>query len=246
MSRRPARRRAAPHRPRRRRAFHRMALVLDPDLSEYVRAAQAGDSQAWTEIIRRAPPRMRKALQQHVSKDLVEDIIQETFVRAFLNREDMPQDESITRWLLQLTTRVAKQSSPRSQRTQPRFSARTADYPSPEELLLNAPPYRSLDELLADAWLPIDPLRFRQALLGSLLLVKSAAVSYPVKPKGSRRLSKREAELLEMEGLDTAPLRPGEPDALTDSVSLATAILADALTLRKLPIDLAPLQPAEP
>ncbi len=82
-----------------------MKTMTDPDLVEEVRG---GNRQAFTELMRRHQERVywvaRRMLGSHADAD---DIVQETFVKAFLNLGEFRGDASFSTWLYRIAVNLS-------------------------------------------------------------------------------------------------------------------------------------------
>ena len=108
-------------------------LALDPDL-ELVRRAQAGDVEAFGDLVERNRRAVfRAALAAGGSADEADDVAQEAFVTAFQKLSAFRGESSFKTWLLSITWRKALDRRKRTTRWMQRLVAPRAAAESGEE-----------------------------------------------------------------------------------------------------------------
>jgi RNA polymerase sigma-70 factor (ECF subfamily) len=81
---------------------------LDLDHLQYVRAARAGDQEAFTRLVHAYKDQVFRTawviVQDHAE---AEDVVQEAFVKAYLSLRTLRDDRASPEWLSKMTTRHA-------------------------------------------------------------------------------------------------------------------------------------------
>ena len=84
------------------------AFRPDPELVMIVAAAQAGDDAAWTALVRRLEPPLRRVARGYrLTPAQVEDVLQTTWTRAFVGIQRLREPGCIVSWLITTTRREA-------------------------------------------------------------------------------------------------------------------------------------------
>ncbi|WP_428263508.1 RNA polymerase sigma factor [Haliangium sp.] len=78
---------------------------LSPD--ELAAAARAGRGECFDELVRRLRPRLRSFLLTRAHADDVDDLVQETLLRAYDNLDRYDPDRSFSTWLFTIAKRLA-------------------------------------------------------------------------------------------------------------------------------------------
>ena len=100
--------------------------------SEYVRRAQAGDRRAFDALYRMHHPQIYGTIARRMNdRDLVDDLVQITFLKAFRSLRAFRGEAAFSTWLTQIALNVHR-SHLRSQRVRQRWVLETED---PELLL---------------------------------------------------------------------------------------------------------------
>jgi RNA polymerase sigma factor (sigma-70 family) len=80
----------------------------DPELVTIVLAARAGDDAAWTALVRRLEPSLRRVARGYrLTPAQVEDVVQSTWTRALVGIQRLREPGCISSWLITTTRREA-------------------------------------------------------------------------------------------------------------------------------------------
>ena len=75
--------------------------------SEVVRSARAGDTAAFTAVVRHYHPRLRALASRLLwERSAVDDVLQDAYIRAFVALADFREDAALGTWLYQITYRA--------------------------------------------------------------------------------------------------------------------------------------------
>jgi len=114
--------------------------VSDPQLLAVVTAARAGDDAAWSQLIRRFEPGLRRIARSYrLSAADVDDVVQTTWLELFRHFGAIRDPAAIAGWLATTTRRTALrtlQSPVREHLTDDRELGDDADWNGPEARLL--------------------------------------------------------------------------------------------------------------
>ena len=106
--------------------------IADPSNDDAVDAAlvarwQAGDERAATELVRRHAPSLARFAVSLGERDEVEELVQDTFVRAFQALDGFRADSSLRTWLFTIERRLVLDRRRTQARRRARESAEEAD-----------------------------------------------------------------------------------------------------------------------
>jgi len=91
---------------------------------ELVQLAQTGDSHAFAMLMRRYTPSLNRFLRRFMrNSDDVEDVIQETFIRAYLAINRFRSDSTFSTWIVRIGINAAKDSLALRQRQGPQLAS---------------------------------------------------------------------------------------------------------------------------
>lgn len=100
-----------------------MTSRLEED-RELVELAQTGDSHAFETLIRRYTPSLMRFLRRFMrDSDDVEDVIQETFIRAYMSINRFRSDAAFSTWIVRIGINAAKDGLALRQRQGPQLSS---------------------------------------------------------------------------------------------------------------------------
>lgn len=77
-----------------------------PTDGELVRRVVAGETDAFAGLVRRHGPLVQRTVHRHVPRDRAEDLVQETFVRAFQSLGNFEPDSKFPEWLTTIAVRT--------------------------------------------------------------------------------------------------------------------------------------------
>lgn len=98
---------------------HRTAPILFPDNRALVRACQAGDALAWSEIVDRYERLVYAIpLKEGLSREQAADVAQETFATLMTSLHRIRQPERLASWLMTVARRLSWRERNRSDRGQ--------------------------------------------------------------------------------------------------------------------------------
>ncbi len=80
----------------------------EPDITGWIQAAKDGDDEAFGRIVRFFLPMTERFLRQWIrEQDVLEDIVQESFIKAWRHLGRFDEDKSFPVWLLTIAKRTA-------------------------------------------------------------------------------------------------------------------------------------------
>jgi len=118
------------------------SALCEPSLGEIVDAARAGDEHAWTALVRRMEPRLRRVVRRFgLSSAQTDDVLQIAWLRLFENLGALRASEAVGAWLTVTARREALlmlQGQVHEVVTDDPFAGEIADAPGPEAELLTS------------------------------------------------------------------------------------------------------------
>jgi RNA polymerase sigma factor (sigma-70 family) len=113
----------------------------DPELVMIVTAARAGHDLAWTALVRRLEPTLRRVARGYrLTPAQIDDVVQSTWTRAFVGIQRLREPGCISSWLITTTRREALRA----------LQGHVSELPSADPELGESPdPREPVDEVMA-------------------------------------------------------------------------------------------------
>ena len=85
-----------------------LPTLTPPSVAQLVTAARSGDERAWTELVRRFEPMMRRVARRYgLSSVQVDDVVQTSWMSAYVHIDDLRVPEAVGGWLRMTVRREA-------------------------------------------------------------------------------------------------------------------------------------------